>query len=85
MLRRQKPCLADVLFGLGIGIPNYYSARFLLLSLGEVPAMVVYPCFSVGTIIAVALVGAIALREKLNRRKLIALGVILAALVLLNV
>jgi len=83
--KRQKPALVDMLFGLAIGIPNYYSARFLLLSIGEIPAMVAYPSFSVGTIIVVALAGVLCFREKLNRRKLIALGVILAALVLLNV
>lgn len=84
IIRKQKPGLMDMLFGLAIGIPNYYSARFLLLSIGEIPAMVAYPSFSVGTIIVVALVGVLCFREKLNRRKLIALGVILAALVLLN-
>jgi len=83
--KKQSPGLADILFGLAIGVPNYYSARFLLLSIGEIPAMVAYPSFSVGTIIVVALAGVLCFREKLNRRKLIALGVILAALVLLNV
>lgn len=85
LLKGQKPGLADVLFGLGIGIPNYYSARFLLLAIGQIPAMVTYPSFSVGTIIVVSLVGVLCFQEKLNRRKLAALGVILAALVLLNV
>lgn len=85
LVQRQRIGLGDVLFGLAIGIPNYYSARFLLLALGEIPAMVAYPCYSVGTIIVVAVVGAIAFREKLGRRKLIALSVILAALVLLNI
>ena len=83
--KKQKPALMDILFGLAIGIPNYYSARFLLLSIGEIPAMVAYPSFSVGTIIVVALVGVVCFKEKLNKRKLIALGVILAALVLLNI
>lgn len=83
--KKQKPALMDILFGLAIGIPNYYSARFLLLSIGEIPAMVAYPSFSVGTIIVVALVGVLCFKEKLNKRKLIALGVILAALVLLNI
>lgn len=85
VVRRQKPGKADVLFGLAIGIPNYYSARFLLLSIGEIPAVVAYPSFSVGTIIVVSLASLVCFQEKLNRRKLIALGVILAALVLLNV
>ena len=47
--------------------------------------MVVYPSFSVGTIIVVTLVGVAAFREKVEKRKLIALGLILGALVLLNV
>lgn len=81
----QKPSRADVLFGLAIGIPNYYSARFLLRSISTIPAMVAYPSFSVGTIIVVSLAGMLLFKEKLDRRKMIALCVILAALVLLNI
>ena len=84
ILRRQSIAPADILFGLAIGIPNYFSARFLLLSLENVPAVVAYPSYSVGTIVMVALGGVIFFREKLSRRKLAALGIILAALVLLN-
>jgi len=83
--KKQKVTLMDVLWGLLLGVPNYYSARFLLLSLEEVPAVVAYPTFSVGTIITVTLVGALAFKEKLGKRKLAALGVILAALVMMNV
>ena len=82
--KKQGVAWGDVLCGLAIGVPNYLSARFLLLSLTSLPGVVVYPSFSVGVIIAVALVGVICFKEKLNRRKLIALGMILAALVLLN-
>jgi len=85
ILRRQKPGPADIIFGLAIGVPNYFSARFLLLALGEIPAMVAYPCFSVGTIVVVATAGVLLFREKLGRCKIAALGVILAALVLLNI
>lgn len=84
-MKRQKPEWMDILFGLAIGIPNYYSARFLLLSISEIPAMVAYPSFSVGTIIVVALAGVLGFKEKLNRRKLAALCIILASLVLLNI
>lgn len=84
IVKKQGVAWGDVLCGLAIGVPNYMSARFLLLSLTSLPGVVVYPSFSVGVIIAVALVGVICFKEKLNRRKLIALGMILAALVLLN-
>ncbi len=82
--RKQPFTWREALWGLLIGVPNYFSARFLLLSLGEVPAVVAYPCFSVGTIVMVTLVGVLCFREKLNKRKLTALSVILVSLVLLN-
>ena len=84
LTQKQGITWGDVLCGLAIGVPNYMSARFLLLSLTQVPAVVVYPTFSVGVIVLVAVVGVVCFREKLERRKLIALGMILAALVLLN-
>ena len=80
----QKLTLADIGFGLLVGVPNYFSARFLLLSLSAVPAVVAYPSYSVGTIVLITLVGRIAFGEKLSRRQLVAMGVILLSLVLLN-
>ena len=74
----------DVTFGLIVGIPNYFSARFLLLALQKLPAIFVFPGFSVGTIVAVTAVGALCFKERLTRRQLIAMGVILISLVLLN-
>ena len=85
VVRKQKLTLADMAFGALVGIPNYYSARFLLASLSSVPAVIAYPTVNVGTIVAVSLCGMMLFKEKLSRRQWIAMGVILAALVLLNV
>jgi len=82
--KRQGVTTADVLFGLLIGIPNYGSARFLLLSLGSVPAVVAFPTFSVATIILVTLCGVAFFRERLSRRQLVAMAIILVSLILLN-
>ena len=84
IVKRQRLSAADALFGLLIGVPNYFSSRFLLRSLSEVPAVIAYPTFSVGTIVLVTLAGAVIFREKLSKKQLIALAMILAALVLLN-
>jgi len=65
-------------------VPNYFSARFLLLSLSAVPAVIAYPTYSVGTIVLITLVGRLCFGEKLSRRQIVAMGVILAALALLN-
>ncbi len=82
--RKQRFKGYDVAFGLLIGVPNYYASRFLLLSLSDVPAVVAFPCSSVGAIVLVAVAGVLLFHEKLSRRKCAALSVILVALVLLN-
>lgn len=86
LILHQKQHLgrAEVLFGLLVGVPNYFSSRFLLLALNTVPAVVVFPTFSVGTIVAVSLAGRLLFRETLSRRRQAALGLILLSLVLLN-
>ena len=83
---RRKESLAwqDTLFGLLIGVLNYFSSRFLLLSFGEVPAVVAYPTYSVATIVLIALAGLALFREKLSRRQVAAMAVILVALAPLN-
>ena len=83
-IKNQTVRTADILCGLMIGIPNYYSARFLLLALGSVPAVIAYPVFGVGTIIVISTVGVLVFRERLDGKKKCALLLIAAALVLLN-
>lgn len=79
-----RPGKWEVLFGLLIGIPNFFSAKFLLGALGELSAVIVYPVYSVATILTVTLAGVLLFREKLEKRRWTALGMILLALVLLN-
>lgn len=80
----ERPGLVDLGFGLLIGIPNYFVARFLLQAVAVVPAVIVYPTYSVGSILLVTLAGVLFFREKISRRQAAAIGIILAALVLLN-
>lgn len=75
----------DFGYGLLIGIPNYYSARFLLLALRSVNAVLVYPLYSVATIILITIVGVIVFREKLSSQKVKALVLVIAAICLLNI
>ncbi len=82
---RQKLCIWDVVMGICIGIPNYFSSRFLLLALHTVSAVIVYPVYSVVTIVVISIIGLALFGETLGRRKLYAIGVILAALVFLNI
>ena len=80
-----KPGKWEVIFGLLIGIPNFFSAKFLLGALQDIAAVVVYPVYSVATILVVTLAGVLIFREKLEKRQWLALAMILPALVLLNI
>lgn len=82
----KKQCIgaAEIFWGALIGIPNFFSAKFLLRALESVSAVVAYPTYSVATLLIITLAGVLLFREKLGRRQYIALGIILAALTLLN-
>lgn len=82
--KKQRPGKNEVFFGLLIGIPNFFSARFLLLSLNSVSAVIAYPTYSVATIFVITLAGVLFFKEKLSRRQWLAIAIILAALILLN-
>lgn len=82
---KQFPGKRELLFGVLIGIPNVLSTRCLLRALGTLPAVLVFPAFSVSTILVVTLAGRLLFREKLSCKQWIALAMILLALVLLNV
>lgn len=80
----QRPVPRDVLFGLLLGLPNYFSSRFLLLALYEVPASVAFPVYACGTILITTACGRLLFGERITPRQGLALGMALAALVLLN-
>ena len=81
---QQRIRSLDWMFGVLIGIPNYFSARFLLAAVGKVPAVIVYPARSVGSIVVIMLFGTLLFKERLGRQQIVAMGVILISLVLLN-
>ncbi len=85
LIKKQRIGKNEALFGLLVGVPNFFSARFLLYALMELPAVLVYPTFSVGTILVVTLAGTVFFKEKLKSRQWWGVGAILAALVLLNI
>ena len=83
--KKEKPGKLELLFGLLIGVPNFYSAKFLLKALGSVPAVITYPTYSIATIVVVSLTGVLFFKEKVGKRQKIAMGIIFVALALLNI
>ncbi|MBO5666378.1 MAG: EamA family transporter [Firmicutes bacterium] len=85
LFKRERMGKSELFYGLLIGIPNFMQAKFQLLAMETIPAVIVYPMKSVGTIIVITLTGILLFREKLNKKQWIALAAILVSLVLLNV
>lgn len=82
--KRQRKEKAELIYGILLGIPNYYSARFLLKALGSVPAVIVYPTYSVASIAVVSFAGILIFREKMSKKQILAIILITVSLVLLN-
>ncbi len=84
LIRKEKIGWWDVLFGALVGIPNYLSSRFVLLALGQLDAVVVYPIYSIGTLVVIGIVGIFAFKEKMTIAKGIGMAIVVVALALLS-
>ena len=68
-----------------IGVANFFSSKFILGALAQIPAVVVFPTYSVSTMMVVTLSGVIFFKERLVKQQWIAFAGVIAALVLLNI
>jgi len=84
-VRHEKVGKADILFGMLVGIPNFYAARITLKALEYIPASIFYPSCHVGTLMVVTLTGLFFFKEKLSKLQWAAVALIFAAMILLNV
>ncbi len=82
--QKEKPGIAEIGYGLLVGIPNYFSARFLLRAVESLAAVIVYPTVSVATMVVITLAGVCFFKERLGKRQWIAVAMILVALAMLN-
>lgn len=74
-----------LLFGAAIGVANFFTSKFLLSALGQIPAVVVFPTYSVATMLVVTLTGVVFFKERLDKRQWLAFAAVIAALVMLNI
>lgn len=74
-----------LLFGTAIGIANFFSSKLLLSALTQLPAVVVFPTFSVATMLIVTSCGIAFFKERLDKHQWGAFGAIIVALIMLNI
>lgn len=80
----EKITKYEVLFGVLIGIPNYFSTRFLLWALADIPAVITYPTYSIAAMALIGAAGVLMFREKLTKRQWGAYLLVILAVGLLN-
>lgn len=81
---RSKPGRSEVITGLAVGIPNFFASFFLISALSALPAAVVFPTYSAGSIAMICIGGRLLYSEKLRTREYAAIILTMAALILIN-
>ena len=85
LLHKERPDSKALLYGGIIGIANFFSSKFILGALTQIPAVVVFPTYSVATMLVVTLCGVIFFRERLRKQQWLAFGAVIIALIMLNI
>lgn len=85
LAKREQPDGKALLYGGMIGIVNFFSSKFVLAALMQIPAVVLFPTYSVATMLVVTLCGVIFFKERLEKRQWLAFAGVIVALVLLNI
>lgn len=82
--RKERLGRQEILFGILVGLPNFFASRLLLRALEDIPAVIAYPLRGVACILVITCAGIFCFGERLKQRQWIALAIILIAIVLLN-
>lgn len=82
--RGKKAPLSSLFYGFALGIPNQLSSLFFLKGLVVVPASLAFPLVSSGIVTLSILTDALLWRKRFSRVHLLALVLLIAGIVLIN-
>jgi len=74
----------DIITGICIGIPNLFSAFFLINSLKYINASIAFPTYSVGSILVINIFGIVVFKELLSKKEIIGILTSLISILFLN-
>ncbi len=83
--RKVRIDLPTIAGGILLGIPNFFSAYFILKVLRVFPGAIAFPLNNIGIILLSTFAGIIFWKEKLNRRSVAAICIAVAAVILMNI
>jgi len=84
VIRKVRISRGIIAGGIILGIPNFASAFFILKVLQKFPGSIAFPLNNIGIIVLSTVVGRLFWRERLHRQTMIAVGLSILAVILLN-
>lgn len=81
----KKITKTDIVTGLLVGIPNMFASYFLIESFKYYKASVAFPIYSSGAILLITIGGILIFKEKLKKKDIAAIAMIIAAISLMNI
>ena len=76
IFKRNKITVRNIIAGIVLGIPNYFSIYFVLLSLDSLGGAIVFPVLNIGVVLISTIFSYLIYKENLNKENW--LGIILA-------
>jgi len=77
--------LRDVIGGVCLGLPNVCGSYLALKALETLPGNIMFPTNAAGNLVAVTLAGVIFFRERLNKKQIAAVCLMVISLILINI
>jgi len=84
IIGKTKINLTDILWGIGLGIPNYFASWFTVTALTELPSYIVFPSVTAATVMLIALIGRVFFKEDIGRWGLVGILLTLLSIVAIN-
>jgi multidrug transporter EmrE-like cation transporter len=81
--QKFKPTPKNLLWGVILGVPNYFSLRFFFAALSELDNATAFLVLNIGIILLSTLVGVVFYKERLNEKNLVGIGLALVSLYLI--
>ncbi len=82
--RGKRPEPGAAFTGAIVGLPNLFCSYFLILALDGIKASVVFPLYTATTIVVINLGGYLFFKERLRKKERLSIGLMVVALVLIN-
>ena len=82
--RKTRVTMIDVIWGIVLGIPNYFTSWFTVSALSKLPSYIVFPTITAATVMLIAFIGVVFFKEKIGKLGIAGIVLTLVSIWLVN-